>query len=285
MEAKKLVKIRSMQEILYATDEMLKARGDRPQFEIRSLPDFNTKIWGLKEKELVVVSARTSHGKSTFINQIAMDFCEQNIPVLYLSLEMSEEEIMERLFCYKQSISNQDLLRGRYKIDSSYQSKFAEFCLFIENHRLKVMCGIGDTWKDILELYDMLDFKPKVIILDYVQAIKVTGKHSYEEMNEFIRKAREIAVLNNLCFIMVSQINRTGAGETPGMHQNKGTGVLEEHADRCFLLYWPFKTDQNKPMNEYELIIAKNRNGRTGNLKLYFQPEYYRFSEAMISQY
>ena len=66
----------------------------------------------------------------------------------------------------------------------------------------------------------------------------------------------------------------------PALENLKGTGVLEEHADMVLMLYWEyFYTRDEQKKNDYEVIIGKNRNGRTGKHDMYFVPEYYLFRE------
>ncbi len=66
----------------------MESRGKKPEFSITSIPSLNEKIWGIKRREMTIVGARTSQGKSLFMNQLAWDLADQGHKVLYLSLEM-----------------------------------------------------------------------------------------------------------------------------------------------------------------------------------------------------
>ena len=89
--------------------EEIKKRTGIPEMQITSMPTLNEKIWGLHRKEFIVLGGRTSQGKSNLALQIASDVAKQGLQVYFLSLEMSEQSIIERLFCNLAMINNYDL--------------------------------------------------------------------------------------------------------------------------------------------------------------------------------
>ena len=103
---------------------ILQIRGEEPEIPVSSMPRFNRKIWGFKYGELIVLAARPSNGKSAFANQLVLDFIDLHVNTLYLSLEMAEEDILERMFCNKFMVDNMDLLSGKYKMSDAYKAKF-----------------------------------------------------------------------------------------------------------------------------------------------------------------
>ena len=92
-------------------------RTGTPRLPITSLPELNRKIWGLKEGGITIVGARTSQGKSSFAMQCAWDLADSNIPVLFLSLEMDEKSLIERLFCHVAKVDNYDIKTGKWNTD------------------------------------------------------------------------------------------------------------------------------------------------------------------------
>src|SRR3990167_8314832 len=82
----------------------LEKRGENPELEITSLPNLNKKLWGMHLGKMTVIGARTSMGKTSFIMQLINDFINKNNPVLYISFEMTHEELLERLFCLRYKI-------------------------------------------------------------------------------------------------------------------------------------------------------------------------------------
>ena len=289
MDLEKLSGVKHISEWLPSLGEELYNRGDEPSLAIRSLPVLNHKIWGLRPAALTVVGARTSQGKSSFALQIAADLSSQRIPVWLLSLEMSVPNLIERLFCHMMSVDNYVILSGKMKSEKEIQRKYLKFKNMLQDSTLLITEGIGKHWEDVTQLIETVGDRPRVIIVDYVQNIAFRSGDTREIINEYIRKFRNMAIKHGFAGVLCSQINR-GAEEQkskePSLAQLKETGFLEESADMVLLLHWQqfYKKNQlNDPdTSDYEINVAKNRNGRTGVHKLYYTPKYYRFTEDSV---
>jgi len=275
---KKPEQSRSLLDINDELAVLLKRRGAEPELPLKTLGELNNKIWGLRRGQLHVVGARTSHGKSSFCLQIARDLSNQNFGVVYLSLEMSAVQCLERLLCQEYKIKNTDLLTGKW---CRYTNDMAEFKAKIEHWRLMINDCVGRTWREIDTIITNLKTKPDLVVVDHVQMTRQSTDSGKRELDEYIKNFREIAMRENFAAILVSQINRLSQeSETkePRMHNLKGTGALEEIADVCILLYWPYLYTNNAlDFNKYKLFISKNRSGPTGYCDLYFAPENYTF--------
>jgi replicative DNA helicase len=274
-----LDKISPIKAQLNGLEQDLKTRGDKPKYPLDSLPLLSKKIWGLKEG-LTVLGARSSNGKSGLAMQIAYDLSSQNIPVLFLSLEMTVESILERLFCHHSKINNYSLESGDF---SKHANKWKVFKQVVSELPLMITCGIGQSWQEVNFMVQELNPKPKCIIIDYVQGIATRTKENREMMNEYIRKFREMALLNKFVGILCSQINRGAMAEKnrePALWTLKETGSLEELADMVILMHYDYlyNYDETKE-KEMKLIIAKSRNGKTGQHIIKYDPEFYQFSE------
>ena len=183
----------------------LEARGNEPELSISSLPYFNRQIWGLK-KGLTILAGRTSMGKSALALQMAYDLADQQKEVLFLSLEMTVESLIERLFCNRMEVDNYDMLTGKMKINVEYQEKWGTFVKLMDIP-LKLSCGLGKTFDDINGLIELLEPKPKVIIVDYIQAIRKTSNERLD-MDDYIIRFREICLLHNIAGVLISQNSR-----------------------------------------------------------------------------
>lgn len=267
-------------------DELLK-RGDAPEFSLLTLPQFNRKVWGLKVG-LTVLAARTSQGKSSMALQWAWDLADQNKRTLFISLEMTVESLLERLFCNLMEVDNFSLLTGKLKTEQALQDRWELFEKMVSKVPLLITCGVGQTFNELNTLVELLDPKPQSVFIDYIQAVRAE-RNEREQMNEYIRKFRELCLKYRMVGVLCSQINRAVEKENdymPSLENLKSTGVLEEHSDSVFLLHWPSFYDYNKPdtehsdKNEYKIFVAKQRNGRTGEYTLYYRPEFYRFYEV-----
>jgi len=279
--AEKIIPVR---ELLSGTEKELLSRGGAPKFPLSTLPEFNTKIWGL-HKGLTVLGARSSMGKSAFALQIARDLADQNIPVLFLSLEMDEQSMVERLFCSMMRVDNFDLISGEFNKQEEIRVKWNTFKNFMSKAKLLLTCGIGKSFGEVTNLLERLDPMPRVVIVDYIQGIKQSEKER-SELNEYIRSFRQLMLQKNCVGILASQMNRQIIDNTdkrPSLENLKSTGVLEEHADMVLMLFWEwFYTRKEEDKNKYEIIVGKNRNGRTGSHKLFYTPEWYLFTENIV---
>jgi len=216
--------------------------------------------------------------------QMAFDLADQHIPTWIVSLEMDAESLLERLFCNVMEVDNIELLTGKFKTNEQYRSKWKSFCKMIEDLPLLITSGIGKTVAELVEALDILNPKPKCVVIDYVQAVKSTGAYGKEReiLNEYIRHFREICIKNEIAGVLCSQINRqVASGEhTPALWALKGTGVLEEHADTVMLLHYDhFYSQKEEGINDFLIIIAKQRNGRTGQHRCLFLPQFCKFKE------
>jgi len=270
--------VKPVKEFLGGIETELKSRGEDPEFPIRSLPFLNRKIWGLR-RGLTVIGARTSMGKSALGLQFALDLAKQGKKVLFLSLEMTVESMVERLFCNELEVDNYELLTGKLKEDVALQAKWDCFKGRMEKLEFILTCGIGKTFEEVNQIIENFDALPEIIFVDYVQAIKIENRER-ENLNEYIRNFREICIKNKIAGVVCSQANRQVFDEEkrePTLANLKSSGFLEEHADTVLLLHYPFAVDNKKPESEYKLILAKQRNGRTGEHWLFFKPHFYKF--------
>ena len=263
-------------------EPILKNRSNSPSLPLSTLPILNTKIWGLRENRLTTIGARTSHGKSTVALQFALDLASQNIEVLFLSLEMDNTEMAERAFCHMHRVDNYELLKGNFQANID---KWNDFLARLKTFPLVFSDMVGKNWKDVDNYLSEMTIRPKVVIVDYVQATKGDQRSQKEQFDDYIIHFREMAMRYRFAGILCSQVNRgsqDGKNKEPGMHQLKGTGVLEEHSDVVMLLYHPYKNDNSESINKYKIDVAKNRNGRTGEMDLYFYPEYYLITDQPL---
>ena len=266
-------------------------RGDAPELPLTTLPALSTKLWGLRRKALTIIGARTSQGKSSLALQIAADLAGQGKLVWLLSLEMDVESLVERLFCQTCMVDNYDVLSGKFKKDEDLRNRWRKFKEEQGALKLLITCDLGKSWDEITKLLEIVgENKPDAIIIDYVQNISMARGDTREILNEYLRNFRNMSLAHGFAGILCSQINR-GAEATkdakPTMAQLKESGFLEESADVVMLLHWDGydKMTTSKSLDStFTVIVAKNRNGRTGTHPLIYIPSFYRFEEIPANQ-
>jgi replicative DNA helicase len=272
--------ITEIKTLLPVLKKCLEERGETPKFPLNTLPDFNRKIWGLRPG-LCSIGGRTSQGKTALALQIAWDYASQGFPVVYFSLEMTANTLLERLFCMSKRVDNFKLLCGGLKTDLEILNKWTEFEKEVPKN-LFLVEGIGFDFKELNNAIDLFFPAPKIVIVDYIQSIRSAFDERLE-INEYVRQYRALALKRDFVGIMVSQMNRmatTNENKRPGLENFKSSGVLEEHSDLAILLHWDYfySKDESKK-NNYEIILAKNNAGRTGTHEVVYKPEFYLFTE------
>lgn len=284
MELKNITdRIKTKQELLSGLENELLTRGDKPEVSITCLPELNKFIWGLP-KGLTILAGRPSNYKTSLATAFALDFALQGIPTLFLSLEDTETGIMEKMFCNYASIPNRDLLCGAMKINVNYQALYKQFCDMFRNLPFFVTCGIGKNMREVNEYISKFESPAKVIILDYIQMTKM-GERERENLSEYVREFRSLMLDIGARGIMCSQITRNTTKQNEGdfkptLESLKGTGSLEENAELALLLFNKyFYTKDPMHMNDFEIIIAKNKRGMTGYHQCKVYPEFYQFKE------
>lgn len=260
---------------------MLAERAEQPKIPLRMLPRLNQKIWGLHSKKLTIIGGRPGNGKSAFALQTAWDVASQGFSVLFLSLEMYEEDIIERLFCLTQKIDNFELLKGNYE---KFLPQWHAFESELDGKRLVITDMLGKTWQEIDKYLHILTTKPSVIIIDHLQeARSALLRNQKEIIEEYLKRLRLMAIKDNIALVICSQINRASqdekVGAEPQLHHLKYSGYIEEGADIIILLHWPHHYSKGGDENKFVLNVAKNRNGRTGWINIRFKPEHYWFYE------
>lgn len=283
-----LVEVKYLKHCLAEVKHYLFSRNKTPDLPLKTLPLFNDFVWGIQRKALTVIGARTSECKSTLAVQIAYDLAIQDKTVLFLSLETTVEKMGARLFCLHNRYNNTKAFRGGV-VDNPEQ--WVKFENDLKDIPLIINDLLGKSWEDIDRVIKECQLKPDVVIVDYIQTISNReGQNKLETMNEYIRQIREMAIRNDFAAIICSQVNRTMAedkNKEPQLHQLKGSGFLEEHADVVYLLSWPFKYLKQtegkivsyEQLHKFIVYVAKNKDGQTGYKKLKFTPEYYLFED------
>lgn len=273
--------LKLVKDSLGKTGEMLAKRSTSPELPLTTLTELNKKMWGIHKKKLTVIAARTSNGKSALASQLAWDIASQGKKVLFITLEMPEEDMVERMFCQIMKVDNMDLLTGRF---SQHITKWAEFEQKLAKMPLIITDMIGRSWQELDEYITKSGMRPDVIFIDHVQEARDASQPNQKfVIEEYLKALRTMAIRDNFAAVVLSQVNRTAQEDDhrePQLHHLKGTGYLEEGADVILLLHWPYYYSKKRgENNRFVIRIAKNRNGRTGWIEVSYTPNFYLFED------
>jgi len=246
--------------------------------------DFDIKTAGLQPSDLVVIAGRPSMGKSA----LALGIAEyagvvEKIPLAIFSLEMSKEQLVQRMLCAHARVDAHKVRTG-YLATSDWPrltaaaGKLSEAPIFIDDSPAISAMELRAKARRLKSHHDI-----KLIILDYMQLMRgsVNIENRQQEISEISRSLKALARELSVPVIAISQLSRAVESRTdhrPQLSDLRESGAIEQDADVVVLLlreeyYNPTPDNQGKA----EVIIAKQRNGPVGSLQLAFIKEYTRF--------
>jgi replicative DNA helicase len=245
------------------------------------LDDFTN---GFHSDQLIIVAARPSMGKTALMLNIC-DHAAINlrIPVLIVSLEMGNLEIGERFLCARSRVDGHKLRTG-HGLDTRELNKlsraFAEMQgapIFIDDTPARNMLQITAMARRLKLRQDL-----GLIVVDYIQLIDAEDSRDsrQEQIAKISRRLKTLARELHVPVIALSQLNRaveSREDRRPRMADLRESGAIEQDADMVLLLHRPEYYDANDQPGIAEVIVAKNRNGPTGSVKLTFLKNLTRF--------
>lgn len=249
--------------------------------------DLDNTITGLANSSLNIIAGRPSMGKTSFALNIATNAAiEQNIGALIFSLEMSREQLVHNMICSLARIDSHKIGTGSLTQDDF--SRIGAEATTLMNANILVDDSPGLT---LLELRSKArrckaQYQIGLIILDYIQLMECgqssSNENRQQEISEISRGLKSIARELDIPIIALSQLNRSVDARDdhhPRMSDLRESGALEQDADLILFLYRDeyYNPNSNKK-GIAEVVIAKNRNGPTGSVELFFYKQFTRFA-------
>lgn len=258
-------------------------------------PDLDRMTTGLQKGDLVIVAARPSMGKTSWVMNVAANAAITNeTAVAIFSLEMSSEQLVQRLLCAEGRIDAQRLRRGKLSQE--------------EHQRLAAAAGHLNTapiWIDDQPGANVLEIRAKarrlqselrsdnkdlgMVIIDYMQLMSGAGKSEsrVQEVSQISRGLKALARELAVPVIALSQLSRGPEQRTdkrPMLSDLRESGSIEQDADLVMFLFRPeyyAPVEKKEELDgKAELIVSKQRNGPTGTVELFFQKAYTRFDSV-----
>lgn len=238
------------------------------------------KIGGLRNGNLIIIGGRTGHGKTAMALNIAYNLALSGTRVGMLSLEMTDEEIYSRMISMEAGVDLLDLNEKRlaekdYAMITEKNERLKK--IFDNFHIFDTDVNLNDS---VFVIRSMVKEKGcKVIIVDYLGLITnpEIKNNLYHEIKSITRRMKLLAKELNVPLILLSQLNRQSAGRNkPILADLRDSGSIEQDADIVMFIYRP-KDEISEKAN---LLIAKGRNVRTGEVKFRFIPQNTKFEEV-----
>jgi replicative DNA helicase len=257
--------------------------------------DFDKLTSGLHHSEMIVIAARPSMGKTALAMNIAEHAAvEMNLPVAIFSLEMSAQQLVQRMLCSRARV-NLAKTRDGFLAEADFPklthaaSKLAEAKIFIDDSAGLTILELRAKARRLKAQQDV-----QLIIVDYLQLLRSTSRRAQDnrqlEISEISAGLKGLAKELKIPIIVVAQLNRnpeirTGSGKgIPRLADLRESGSIEQDADLVGLLvreeyYADSDEERTELEGKAELIIAKQRNGPIGQVKLTFLKDFTRFED------
>ena len=243
-------------------------------------------LFKMENSDLVLLAARPSMGKTAFslniLDNVAM---VQRKPVGYFSLEMSADQLGQRMICSRAGVSLEDIKRGnitqeQLNILSRTAQRFTKAPIVMNDDggiSIGQLMSIARRWKKEMDI--------SCLIIDYIQLITGSGKNSNsrnEEVSEISRNLKRLAKELDIPIIALSQLSRAVESrndKTPMLSDLRESGSLEQDADIVMFLYRDeYYHENSTKKNICDVIIAKHRNGSVGRAETFFKSSTTQFT-------
>jgi len=247
--------------------------------------DLDNMTAGLQRSDLIILAARPAMGKTTLVTNLAYNVATiAKQPVLFFSLEMSKEQLVDRMLSDASGVDGWNIRTGNLSDEdfsklSDAMGEMAEAPIFIDDTPGLTVLEMRTKARRVAHEQPL-----GLIIIDYLQLMQGSGRsdgNRVQEVSEISRGLKLIARELNVPVIALSQLSRSVESRSPQIPQLadlRESGSIEQDADIVMFIYreayYNPETDRG---NITDLIIAKHRNGPTGKIELYFHPERLRF--------
>jgi replicative DNA helicase len=267
----------------YKIEELYKNKGQLTGIP-SGFPDLDLKTAGFQPSDFILVAARPSMGKTSFALNIAQNAALlTGLPVAIFSLEMSKEQLVNRLICSTANIDSQKLRTGN--LDEDDWMKLAAAMTPLSKAPIYIDDTPGIGVMDIRAKCRRLKLEKGLglVMIDYLQLMQGRGKaeNRQQEISEISRSLKSLARELNVPVITLSQLSRAPESRSdhrPILSDLRESGAIEQDADIVMFLYRDdyYHKDSEKK-NIAEVIIAKHRNGPTGTVELLWLAQYTKF--------
>lgn len=293
IDTKADTEIPSIEETVIAAVNQLEHRynnqGDCTGLET-GFKDLDASTLGLQKGELYVLGGRPAMGKSTLALNIAMNAVKNGKHVLFFSLELPKERIVDKCTSSLAKIPYADIKSGKIK-DESWGSASRAFDI-LRDSNFRIDDKGGQTLQSIVMKSKKLDSEKKLdlIIVDYLQLVRVDGASRYEEVSEVSREFKALAKNLDVPVLALSQLSRNleqRPDKRPRLSDLRESGQIEQDADLIAFIYRDeiYYPDHYSNKGVAELLIEKHRFGEVTKMFLTSQLEYSRFIDFQDFNY
>ena len=246
--------------------------------------DLDRKLTGLHPANLLIIAARPAMGKSALTTNIATNVAMTGTPVAIFSLEMSKEEMAQRMLCSVARIDSMKLRTGQIGENAwprltDAAGRLFNAPVFVDDSAVATVTDIRAKCRRLKRAHGL-----GLIVVDYLQLMQgVARENRQQEIAEISRSLKNLARELELPVIAVSQLNRnleSREDKRPRLGDLRESGSLEQDADIVIFIYRDeYYNERSEKKGIAEVAVAKHRAGSTGIVEMTFMPEFTRFSD------
>lgn len=277
----------------FLEQEERKEKGEKESKILTGINDFDLVFGGFKAGQMITLAAATGMGKSSFALNIALNMLFDGKNVAFFSLEMNENEIANKSLACLSGVDSYKIENSFWKeheheevLKAYYELKKLESNLFLECNHLNL--------SDFKRKSRILRKKNKVdiIILDYLQLIENNSNsrnNREQDVSTISRTCKQLAMELGIPIITLAQLSRavhTTNDRKPKLHHLRDSGSIEQDSNAVLFLYSDdyYNDDPLTHTGITELIIAKNRGGKTGSVEVKFDKKTSKFKKKQVNE-
>jgi replicative DNA helicase len=243
--------------------------------------DLDTLTAGFQNSELIILAARPSVGKTAMaLNVVRHAIVEEKVPVFFVSLEQAKVELAERLLVAQARVDSHKLRTGHLGGDDMGRLHLGGDVLrnagklFIDDTPMQNMLRVAANARR-LKLREGI----RLVVIDYLQLIEPENRRDprQEQVAQISRRLKFLARELEIPVIALAQVNRSSEDRQdhrPRLADLRESGSIEQDADTVLMLHRPGRYEDMSQDNKLEVIVAKQRNGPTGDITLFFRKEF-----------
>ncbi len=265
--------------------ELLEAHGSEVTGLSTGFRDLDKKLAGLQKANLLIIASRPSMGKSALAANIATNVAQAGNTVALFSLEMSKEEVVQRILCSVGRVDSMKLRSGQLGpnlwpkvVDAA--SRIYKAPIFVDDSSVATVTDIRAKCRRLQRKHGL-----SLVVVDYLQLMQgTTRENRQQEISEISRGLKNLARELSVPIVAASQLNRSleaREDKRPRLADLRESGALEQDADVVMFIYRHeyYHPEDLEKKGMAEIHIAKHRAGATGLVEMTFLPEFTRFAD------
>jgi replicative DNA helicase len=250
--------------------------------------DLDEKTAGFHKNELIIVGARPSTGKTAFaLNLVRNMSVDHEVPAFFVSLEQSRVELAERMLCCQAKVDSHKLRKGHLSGEDveklfAASEQLSRAKLFIDDTPAQGMLRIAANARRLKLKHDI-----RIVMIDYLQLIEPDNRRDsrQEQVAAISRRLKFLARELEIPVVALAQVNRSSEDRQdhrPRLADLRESGSLEQDADTVLMLHRPELHEPGQHDGILEVIVAKQRNGPTGEVTLTYLKQFMRFENFAV---